>query len=78
MLVGVCPGVGQEDLAGFILDIGKSIQYVGKLIGGNFLWLMIAAIDGPVLFASSVIDWWRVHEHYRCVIHEYPSHKWTL
>lgn len=79
MLIGVCPAVGQEDLAGIILDVGKSIQYVGELISGNLLWLMIAAIDGPVLFASSVIDWWPVREQYRCAIHKYPSHvSWTL
>ena len=77
MLVGVCPGVGQEDLAGFILDIGKSIQYVGKLIGGNFLWLMIAAIDGPVLFASSVIDWCPVCAVSVCES-KYPIRTWTL
>ena len=49
MLVGVRPAVGQEDLSGVILDVGKGVQDVGKLVGWNFLWLMVAAVDGPVL-----------------------------
>ena len=49
VLVGVGPAVGQEDLASVILDVGKSVQDMGKLVSWNFLWLMVAAIDGPIL-----------------------------
>ena len=49
MLVSVGPAVGQEDLASVILDVGKGVQDVGKLVSRDFLWLMVAAINGPVL-----------------------------
>ena len=50
MLVGIRPAVGQEDLTSVILDVGESVQYMGKLVSRDLLWLMVAAIDGPVLF----------------------------
>lgn len=49
MLVGVGPAVGQEDLASVILNVGKGVQDMGKLVGWNFLWLVVAAVNGPVL-----------------------------
>ena len=50
VLVGVCPAVGQEDFASVSLDVGESVQDVGKLVSRNILRLVIAAIAGPVLF----------------------------
>ena len=50
VLVGVRPAVGQEDLASVILDVGESVQHMGKLVSWDFLWLVVAAIDGPILF----------------------------
>jgi len=49
VLIGVRPAVGQVDFAAFRTDVGKSVQYMGKLIGWNILRLVIAAVDGPVL-----------------------------
>ena len=55
VLVGVRPAVGQEDLASVILDVGKSVQHMCELVGWDLLRLMVAAIDGPVLFDCQLL-----------------------
>jgi hypothetical protein len=49
VFVGVCPAVGQVDLAAFGTDVGKSVQNMGEFVGGNILRLVVTTVDGPVL-----------------------------
>lgn len=50
VLVGIGPTVGHDNLASVILDVGKCIQDVSELVSWDLLWLMVAAVDRPVLF----------------------------
>jgi len=49
VFVGVCPAVGQVDLAALGADVGESVQNMGELVGWDILRLVVAAVDGPVL-----------------------------
>lgn len=49
VLVGVCPAVGQVDLAALGTDVGESVQNMGEFVGGDILRLVVTTIDGPVL-----------------------------
>lgn len=49
VFVGVCPAVGQVDLAALGTDVGKSVQNMGEFVGGNILRLVVTTVDGPVL-----------------------------
>jgi hypothetical protein len=51
VLVGVGPAVGQVDFAAFGADVGKGVEYVGELVGRDFLRLVVAAVNSPVLLA---------------------------
>jgi hypothetical protein len=57
VLVGVCPAIGQVDFAAFGTHVGKCVEYVGELVGGDFLRLVVAAVDSPVLFACQCLVW---------------------
>ena len=50
VLVGVCPAVGQKNLSRVWPDIGKGIENVGQLLCWELLWLIVATVDGPVLY----------------------------
>ena len=49
VLVGVCPAVGQVDLAALGTNVGESVQNMGEFVGGDILRLVVTTIDGPVL-----------------------------
>lgn len=49
VFVGVCPAVGQVDLAALGADVGESVQNMGEFVGGDFLGLVVTTVDGPVL-----------------------------
>ncbi len=48
VLVGVRPGVREVDLTGFGTDVGEGVEDMGKAVDRKVLWVMIAAVDGPV------------------------------
>ena len=54
VLVGVCPAVGQVDLAALGTNVGESVQNMGEFVGGDILRLVVTTIDGPVLQSLSV------------------------
>jgi hypothetical protein len=49
VFVGICPAVGQVDLAALRTNVGESVQNVGEFVGGDILRLVVTTIDGPVL-----------------------------
>jgi hypothetical protein len=55
VFVGVCPAVGQVDLAALGTDIGESVQNMGEFVGGDILRLVVTTIDGPVLYTWLII-----------------------
>jgi hypothetical protein len=54
VFVGVCPAVGQVDLAALRTDVGESVQNMGEFVGGDILRLVVTTIDGPILQSSLV------------------------
>jgi hypothetical protein len=54
VFVGVCPAVGQVDLAALGTDVGESVQNMGEFVGWDVLRLVVTTVDGPVLKSSSV------------------------
>lgn len=54
VFVGVCPAVGQVDLAALGTDVGESVRNMGKFVGGDILRLVVTTVDGPVLRSSLV------------------------
>lgn len=54
VLVGVCPAVGQVDLAALGTDVGESVQDMGEFVGRDILRLVVTTVDGPVLEAKLV------------------------